>query len=86
MAIEEARERARTKDSPRLEKERETIILRQHFIVAVRGVESGDKRTNCPQQQVNAVSVPVLPSSPPVQSSTNSVAPFSVCALTREDL
>ena len=63
-----------------------TIILQQHFIVALRGVESGDKRTNGPQQQVNAVSVPVLPSSPPVQSSTNSVAPFSVCALTREDL
>ena len=73
---------ARSKECPRLVKGWET----SNFVGRSTCETWGHKRANCPQKHVNAVSVLVMPSSPPVQSSASSVAPSSVAALTLEDL
>ena len=46
----------------------------------------GTQTCQLSQKHVNALSVPVTPSSPPVQSSASSAAPSSVAAFTWEDL
>ena len=73
---------ARAQECPRLVKEREA----RNFVGRSMCATWGHKRANWPQKHVNALSVSVTPSSPPVQSSASCVAPSSVGALTREEI
>ena len=71
-ATEETKVRARMKERPRLVKEGKQEVFdsssRPLFEVWSLGTH---ERTKCPQKQVNAVSVAVMPASPPVQSSAS---------------
>ena len=86
--IEDVKGMARAQESPRLVKEREArnFVGRSGEPSDGQRVEPGDTNApTLPQKHVNALSVPVTPSYPPVQSSASCVAPSYVGALTRED-